>query len=156
MEITSKFDKSKFTEDVRIVLSAIKSHEKQRADREILHNISLNNTAKEELSVHDATLLEVTDAALKSEITLLRQLNAELMCKNKLLEDMIEMKNNMEPKKSYVDIVKGNDIKKDSKPVTSIKIYDSEIADKKDIFKEVSATWFSLLTKPTRLKMDRL
>ena len=140
LELISKFDKNKFTEEVRIGLSAIKSHEKQRVDREILHNISLNNTAKEELSVHDATILEGTDAAIKTEVTLLRQLNTELMSKNKLLEDIIEMKNNMEPKKSYFDIVKGNDVKKDSKPVPSIKICNSEIADKKDIFKEVSTS----------------
>ena len=122
VDLTSIFDDNVLNVAARIIIAQIKLLEKEKAQEEILNNVSIHVT-KENLDRNNLTIVgkEKDEYTLmKIEIVLLSQLNSELNDKNNILKQLIEEKNKtieflnqkqISPTKTYAQAIKKNEVK---------------------------------------------
>lgn len=143
LHLTSKIDHVSLTEEVRILIAQIKEETKHKVRQELLAEIS------DEVNEVDADSSETIN--LKMELTLLKQLNAEITEKNKILKELnfeLKEKNDLykeqlskdnsfnQSRKSYADTV--SSFKTQPKKVAKLTVKRLKEEDKSDMSNCVS------------------
>lgn len=91
LDLTSRLDVNTLTNEAKTIIAQVKLREKEKAQKEILDNISqnLSTHCDEKLNLTISGTQEDNDTVLKAEILLLRQLNNEMQDKNNILKELV-------------------------------------------------------------------
>ena len=108
LNLTSKTSEKFLSEDAKKIIAQIKKQEKDKVHKELQNNISLNASNFLGSSHNETIVGEDEDIeSIKREYLLLKQLNTELVEKNLLLKEQIElMKLSAGNTKTYSDALK--------------------------------------------------
>lgn len=107
LDITSTLDETVLNPEARGIIAQVKRHEKVKAQEEILKGISISKNEDSEEKHNLTTTYKQDDnfAQMKTEITLLRQLNVELQDKNAILKQLVEKNKEVNTIKTYAQAI---------------------------------------------------
>lgn len=135
--LTSNTDETLLPESARILIAQIKAYEEDKRQQLIL-DLQAANASGNTVSFHGETLLgddeESELQAVKTEIALLRELNAELKDKNELLKQLIKCNNSNTT--TYTEVL--SEKPKMSKKVPSITVKSKEAENTQSTYNSVT------------------
>lgn len=138
LDLTSKVNKRTLNDSAKKIIAQIKAKKEEQVKEEIMQNISV------QVDLDGSMLNESAIGAnsgghamaLKNENLLLRQLNSELLDKNKLLKDIVNRRSELKESETYASVAAGK-INKHNKKVSDVIIKSAVDNENMETYNEV-------------------